>query len=76
MLCLAPTAGAGPFKPFTSAALVAEEMTLRARGMQLNVITPDAGSADAIGPNLMNQHRVEHVIDAGFAQGLALTPEL
>ena len=61
-----------PFKTFTSAALVAEEMALRARGMRLNVITPDAGSAEAIGPNLMNQHRVEHVLDAGFRQGLAV----
>jgi NTE family protein len=75
-LCLAPTAGAGPFKTFTSAALVAEEMTLTARGMRLRVITPDAASAAAIGPNLMDggRDRIEAVVDAGFAQGRALTP--
>ena len=73
VLCLAPTAGAGPFRAFTNAALVAEEMALTARGMRLRVIVPDADSAAAIGPNLMNRHRVEDVVDAGFKQGLALT---
>ena len=72
VLCLAPTAGAGPFRAFTNAALVAEEMALTARGMRLRVIVPDADSAAAIGPNLMDRHRVEAVVDAGFAQGLRL----
>jgi NTE family protein len=70
VLCLAPTAGAGPFRAATRAALAAEEMALRARGMRVRVIAPDAGSATAIGPNLMAGNRVEHVVDAGFAQGL------
>jgi NTE family protein len=74
VLCLAPTAGAGPFRTFTNAALVAEEMALRARGMRLRVIAPDADAADAIGSNLMARDRVEAVLDAGFAQGRALTP--
>jgi NTE family protein len=72
VLCLAPTAAAGPFRPFTNAALVAEEMTLTARGMRLRVIVPDPDSAAAIGPNLMNRHRVEQVLDAGFKQGRGL----
>jgi NTE family protein len=72
VLCLAPTAGAGPFKTFTAAALVAEEMALRARGMRVRVIAPDADAAAAIGQNLMDRHRVEEVVDAGFAQGRAL----
>jgi NTE family protein len=75
VLCLAPTAGAGPFKTLTAAALVAEEMALRARGMRLQTVAPDDASAAAMGPNLMDRHRVEDVIDAGFAQGVALTRE-
>jgi NTE family protein len=73
VLCLAPTAGAGPFKTFTAAALVTEEMALRARGMRLRSVAPDAESVAAIGPNLMARDRVEPVVDAGFAQGVALT---
>jgi NTE family protein len=73
VLCLAPTAGAGPFRPPTKAALVAEEMALRARGMRTRVIVPDQASARAIGTNLMAQDRVESVVDAGFAQGRGLT---
>jgi len=73
VLCLAPTAGAGPFKTFTAAALVTEEMALRARGMRLRSVAPDADSVAAIGPNLMARDRVEPVVDAGFAQGVALT---
>jgi NTE family protein len=72
VLCLAPTAGAGPLKAVTHAALIAEEMALRARGMRVLVITPDEVSAAAIGPNLMNGGRVEEVLDAAFAQGRAL----
>ena len=73
VLCLAPTAGAGPFKTFTAAALVTEEMALRARGMRLRSVAPDADSVTAIGPNLMARDRVEPVVDAGFAQGVALS---
>jgi NTE family protein len=73
VLCLAPTAGAGPLKAVTHAALIAEQMALRARGMRVHVITPDAASAAAIGPNLMNGGRVEEVLDAAFAQGRRLT---
>ena len=73
VLCLAPTAGAGPLKAVTHAALIAEQMALRARGMRVRVVTPDAASAAAIGPNLMNGGRVEDVLDAAFAQGRRLT---
>jgi NTE family protein len=73
VLCLAPTAGAGPFRPLTAAALLAEEMALRARGMRVRVIAPDTASAAAIGANLMDAGRVEEVLDAAFAQGRALT---
>jgi NTE family protein len=72
VLCLAPTAGAGPLRTVTHAALVAEQMALRARGLRVHVVTPDDASAAAIGPNLMNGGRVEEVLDAAFAQGRAL----
>jgi NTE family protein len=75
VLCLAPTAGAGPLKAATNAALVAEEMALKARGMRARVVTPDAASAAAIGPNLMDGGRVEAVLDAAFAQGRATARE-
>jgi NTE family protein len=73
VLCLAPTAGAGALRAITAAALVAEEMALRARGMRVQVIRPDDASAAAMSPNLMNAGRVEEVLDAAFAQGRALT---
>jgi NTE family protein len=69
VLCLAPTATAGPLRAPTAATLVAEEMALKARGMRTQTLTPDAGSAAAIGPNLMDGGRVEAVLDAAFAQG-------
>ena len=71
VLCLAPTA-AGAFKAPTSAVLVAEEMALKARGMRVRAVTPDAASARVIGPNLMDAGRVEGVLDAAFAQGRAM----
>jgi NTE family protein len=74
VLCLAPTAGAGPFTTVTKGALVAEEMALIARGMRVRTIVPDTASAAAIGTNLMQADRVEEVLDAGFAQGRALAP--
>jgi NTE family protein len=73
VLCLAPTAGAGPLKAVTRAALAAEQMALRARGMRVRSVTPDGASAAAIGQNLMNGSRVEDVLDAAFAQGRGLT---
>ena len=73
VLCLAPTAGAGPLTAVTKAALVAEEMALIARGTRVRTIVPDTASAAAIGPHLMQADRVEDVLDAAFAQGRALT---
>ena len=71
VLCLAPSA-AGPLRAPTSAALVAEEMALRARGVRVRTVTPDVASSTAIGQNLMDGGRVEGVLDAAFAQGRAL----
>ena len=72
VLCLAPTAGGGPLRPVTAAALVAEEMALVARGMRVRVVVPDAESVSAIGGRFMDAGRIEPVLDAGFAQGWRL----
>ena len=72
VLCLAPTATAGPLRAPTTAALVAEEMALKARGMRVRTVTPDASSTRAIGKSLMDAGRVEGVLDAAFAQGRAM----
>jgi NTE family protein len=72
VLCLAPTAGGGPLRPVTAAAVVAEEMALRARGMRVRVVAPDDAAVAAIGPSLMDGARVEGVLDAAFAQGWRL----
>ena len=49
VLCLVPTAAGGPLRAVTSAALIAEEMAVRARGMQVRTLVPDAASAAAMG---------------------------
>ena len=75
VLCLLPTGGAaGPaaLRAATTAALAAEELALKARGMRARTITPDAASAAAMGTALMDQSRVEAVLDAAFPQGRAL----
>ena len=71
VLCLAPTA-AGAFKAATSAVLVRRGDGAKGRGMRVRTVTPDAASARAIGPNLMDHGRVEGVLDAAFAQGRAM----
>jgi NTE family protein len=72
VLCLAPTATAGPLRAPTNTALVAEEMALKARGMRVRTVTPDAAAVMAIGQNLMDRSRAEGVLDAAFAQGRAM----
>ncbi len=79
VLCLAPTAGppsagsvAGALRAVTGTALAAEEMALRARGMPVRTIAPDAASVAATGPDLMAAAAIEEVLDAAFAQGRTL----
>jgi len=72
VLCLAPTAAGGPLRGVTTAALIAEELALRARGMRVRTLAPDAASVTAMGPSLMDGSRVETVLDAAFAHGRAL----
>ena len=75
ILCLVPTAlegGVGPLRTFTLAAVGAETLAARARGVSVRTIAPDDASAAAMGANLMDAGRLEDVLDAAFAQGRAL----
>jgi NTE family protein len=46
-----------------------EALTLERRGARVATVSPDAGSLEAIGPNLMDPRPRERVIAAGVAQG-------
>jgi len=72
VLCLNPTAAAGPLRPFSRASAARESMVLRARGATVRVISPDRAVTAAIGPNLMDASRSDAVLDAGYAQGRRL----
>jgi NTE family protein len=72
VLCLNPTAAAGPLRPFSRASAARESMVLRARGARVRVIAPDRGATVAIGSNLMDASRVDRVLDAAYAQGRRL----
>ena len=63
---------AGALRAFTATALATEELALRARGMRVRTIVPDAASLAAIGRDLMSATASERVLDAAFAQGRAL----
>ncbi len=81
VLCLNPTgslrpslaAPAGVFGPVSRGAAAAEALVLRSRGARVFTINPDSASAAAMGADLMNHNRRRAVIEAGFAQGTALS---
>jgi NTE family protein len=79
VLCLVPTASlpaarspAGALRAFSTTAVAAETLALRARGAKVRTIAPDPDAAAAMAPDLMNGRRAEQVLDAAFAQGRAL----
>jgi len=72
VLCLNPTAAAGPLRPFSRASAARETMVLRARGASVRLVAPDRDVTVAIGPNLMDAGRIDDVLDAGYAQGRRL----
>jgi NTE family protein len=83
VLCLVPTAalgaaGTGSASAWSAlrralrAGLTAERAILAGRGARVRIIEPDAGSAAAMGNELMSRRRVGTVLDAGVAQGVAL----
>jgi NTE family protein len=79
VLCLAPTGALGSargalgvLRAFSTSALLAESLALRARGAHVRTVVPDAASAAVMGVDLMDPGRSEAVLDAAFAQGRAL----
>jgi hypothetical protein len=69
-----PTAGAaGPYRAGTLAAAGAEALALRARGVHVETIAPDAPTIEAFGPSLLDPRNREAVAAAGFAQGRRLS---
>jgi len=73
VLCLVPTATAFRLlRAFSTTAVAAETLALRARGATVRTVVPDAASAAAMGTNLMDSGRVEQVLDAAFAQGRSM----
>jgi NTE family protein len=56
---------------FMAARIDPELAQLRRSGAHVELITPDAGSLEAFGPNLMDASRQAAVLDAGVKQGRA-----
>ena len=49
-----------------------ESLALRRRGASVRTIGPDADSAEALGPNLMDARRAPGALAAGYRQGLRI----
>jgi NTE family protein len=79
VLCLVPTAAMGTAPALAIRGLAAgwrvatsvEAAAARRRGASVEIVTPDAGSARAIGTDLMNPRGRAGVLAAGFRQGAA-----
>jgi NTE family protein len=79
ILCLVPTATMGTAPAIALRGLAAgwrlatsvEAVAARRRGATVEVITPDAGSASAIGGDLMDPRRRTRVLGEGYRQGAA-----
>ncbi len=56
---------------FMAARIDPELAQLRRNGSHVELITPDAASLDAFGPNLMDASRQPAVLEAGYKQGRA-----
>ena len=69
VLCLNPTAAAGALGPVSRSVAAAESLVLRRRGVEVQIVNPDAASAEAMGPNLMRRSGRDAVMAAGLAQG-------
>jgi len=80
VLCLNPTASmrptlrepVGALGALSRSLAAAESLSLKRRGASVVTINPDAGSARAMGRNLMDPAPRKHVIDAGLTQGRRL----
>jgi NTE family protein len=79
VLCLVPTAAMGSAPALAMRGLAAgwrlatsvEAAAARRRGASVEVVTPDEGSARALGSDLMNPGRRARVLAEGFRQGAA-----
>jgi NTE family protein len=77
VLCLNPTGSMAPSAgtPMGAIGLYSrslarlEALVLERSGARVETVSPDAGSLEAIGPNLMDSRPRERVIAAGVAQG-------
>jgi NTE family protein len=69
VLCLAPTAASRALRAPTLAAVKTETLALRARGAEVELITPDAASAATMSGGLMDARNRAAVLAAGYAQG-------
>jgi NTE family protein len=69
VLCLAPTAASRALRAPTLAAVKTETLALRARGAEVELITPDAASAATMSGGLMDARNRAAVLTAGYAQG-------
>jgi NTE family protein len=72
VLCLNPTASIPAFGVASRSVARVEALVLERRGAEVQIVSPDDGSVDAIGPNLMDGRRRRAVIGAGVAQGRRL----
>lgn len=79
VLCLVPTAAMSAAPALAVRGLAAgwrlatsvEAAAARRRGASVEIVTPDGGSAGAIGGDLMNPRRHARVLAEGFRQGAA-----
>jgi NTE family protein len=72
VLCLNPTASIPAFGVASRSVARVEALVLERRGARVRIVSPDDGSVEAIGPNLMDGRRRRDVIAAGVAQGRRL----
>jgi len=70
-LALALASPFGALRAATRATEAIETAALAARGARVHTIGPDAASARAIGPDLMDHERSAQTLAAGYRQGLA-----
>jgi NTE family protein len=72
VLCLNPTGSISAIGLASRSIARVEALVLERRGARVQIVAPDDGSLDAIGPNLMDPGRRRQVIAAGAAQGRRL----
>ena len=72
VLCLNPTGSVRALGIASRSVARVEALVLERRGAEVQIVSPDDASVDAIGPNLMDPGPRREVIAAGVAQGRRL----